>query len=253
MNAVLGLSSLPFWFIGEPMGAWSDLVGPFIVSIGFFAAQLFGIFAIHKGDVSVVTPIMGVKAVMVGLLSLVMIKESQSAGVLAGAGLSAVAIYLIRGNSHAERKRLLPSIILGVACASAFALTDVMMQLYGGSLGFEKMAAASFTLVLLWSIGLLPFFHGSMRNIDSTTFRWLLSGSALMALQALLMAYVLSEYGKATIVNVMYSSRGLWSILIVWVAGHWFSNQEKSVGGSAMFRRFMGAFLLIGAIVLALS
>jgi len=252
MNVVLGIFSLPFWFLGEPVGDLTDLLGPLIVSVCFFAAQLFGIFAIHKGDVSVVTPILGVKAVAVGLLSIVIVRESQTGGVLAGAALSAVAIFLIRGNSHAERKRLAPSIILGVACAFTFALCDVLVQLYGGTLGYEKLVAASFTFVMIWSIGLVPFFHGSMKDVDRVTWRWLIFGSSLMAIQAILMGYVLSEYGKATIVNVMYSSRGLWSVLLVWMIGHWFGNREQELGTGAMLRRFAGALTLIVAIFLAM-
>ena len=66
------------------------------------------------------------------------------------------------------------------------------------------------------------------------------------------MAYVLGVHGDATAVNIVYSSRGLWSVAAVWLIGHWFSNTEGEVGGPAMRRRLMGALLMLAAIGLVI-
>jgi hypothetical protein len=42
----------------------------------------------------------------------------------------------------------------------------------------------------------------------------------------------------------------LWSVVLVWVVGHWFGNVERSVGRAVMTRRLLGAAILLGAVFL---
>ena len=115
------------------------------------------------------------------------------------------------------------------------------------------MAALSVTVVMLLSFLLLPFFSGSVREISRPAWNWLLLGTCLMALQAGMMAYAMTVYGKATVVNVIYSSRGIWGVVLVWVVGHWFSNPERSLGKMILGRRLTGAVMLVLATVLVMG
>ena len=56
----------------------------------------------------------------------------------------------------------------------------------------------------------------------------------------------------ATAINIVFNSRGLWSVLLVWVVGHWFGNLEREQGTAVMVSRFAGSMLLLGAIALTL-
>jgi len=51
---------------------------------------------------------------------------------------------------------------------------------------------------------------------------------------------------------VVYSARGLWSVVAVWVLGPWFGNRERDRGAAVFRARLAGAALLLGAIVLAI-
>jgi O-antigen ligase len=51
---------------------------------------------------------------------------------------------------------------------------------------------------------------------------------------------------------VLYSSRGLWSVLAVWLVGHWFANREQHHGARVLVWRFIGAALLMAAILIVL-
>ena len=252
-NLILFLVAVPFWFFGEPIESWTLLWIPAAIGVAFFLGQLFGCLAIHKGDVSLVTPLFGTKTVIVALLASVVFGVAISGTVWVGAVMSAMAILLMRGETHAERARLLPSIYLGLACALFYAFTDVLMQVYGYRIGFHKIMAGTFSFVALWSLVLIPKFSASVSSISKRAWGWLAAGGGLLALQATGMAYVLSVYGKATVVNILYSSRGIWSVVLVWVIGHWFSNYEKKLGRNVMFRRLIGSILLIAAIVLVLK
>lgn len=69
----------------------------------------------------------------------------------------------------------------------------------------------------------------------------------------LLICLALGFYGNATAVNILYSSRGIWSVVLVWLLGGWFGNSEREQGKEVMVRRLVGAFLLFLAIILVIT
>jgi len=72
-----------------------------------------------------------------------------------------------------------------------------------------------------------------------------------MAIQAVSLIAAIAIFRKATTSNVIYSARGLWSVLAVWIVGHWFANRERDQGGSVFRARLVGAGLLLAAVTLA--
>ena len=81
---------------------------------------------------------------------------------------------------------------------------------------------------------------------------WLIAGSLCLAFQGLMFVSALAVYGQATEANVLYSSRGLWSVVGVWLVGHWFGNRERHLGPRILTARLVGAALLTAAVVLVL-
>lgn len=250
-NAILALMALPFWFFGEIPLSMGALLPSLFISFLFFMGQLFNCFAIYKGDVSVVTPIMGIKVVFVGVLGAFLLTDKHSVTVWIGVILSALAILLMRGSNHADKKRLLPSIVLGLISAFSFAGFDISMQRYGSTIGFAETVSRIFSFTFLWSLLLIPLFKSSIQHVSKNTWGWLIAGGMLHNTQAFILAYVLTIFGHATKVNIVYSSRGFWSIVLVWVVGHWFRNDERNQGRSVFIRRILGSSLLGVALILA--
>ena len=73
-----------------------------------------------------------------------------------------------------------------------------------------------------------------------------------MSLQSVLIVSAIALFRNATAANVVFSSRGLWSIAAVWLVGHWFHNQEKQQGASVLRWRLASAALMFAAILLVL-
>jgi hypothetical protein len=73
-----------------------------------------------------------------------------------------------------------------------------------------------------------------------------------MAVQALMFVFALSKFGRATALNIAYSSRGVWSVVLVWAVGHWFKNVERDAGHRVMMTRLGGAALVLIAVVLVM-
>jgi hypothetical protein len=74
----------------------------------------------------------------------------------------------------------------------------------------------------------------------------------LLALQAGSMAYALGVFGDATAVNIVYAARGLWSVIAVWLVGHWFANEEQKLKPEVLRLRLAGAVLMLAAITLVI-
>ena len=77
-------------------------------------------------------------------------------------------------------------------------------------------------------------------------------GAVLMALQALGIVYAVSRFGHATAINITYSTRGIWSVALVWGLGHWFGSEERDHGHRVMAFRLTGASLLLVAVLLVM-
>ncbi len=55
-------------------------------------------------------------------------------------------------------------------------------------------------------------------------------------------------WGGATAVNIVYSWRGLVSVLVIWLAGHWFANPERHAGPRVLLVRSADATAMRAAI-----
>jgi len=117
--------------------------------------------------------------------------------------------------------------------------------------GVGRLLPATMGCGAVLSLALRPLFEGPVTAVPRAARGPLLLGSALIGLQALLLVRTLGLYPDTTRINVVYNSRGLWSVLAVWLVGHWWGNTERHAGRSAFGWRLAGAALLLAAIVIA--
>lgn len=252
-NWVQALMFAPFWLLGGQPFEWIHLWHAILAGVAFFIGQVFTFLALSRGDVSVTTPVLGSKVIFVALLTVVLVGEPIPASWWSAAVLTAIATALLggggkRGTAHGEAA--FASLIYAFPAAIAFATTDVLQQKWAAAWGFGHFAPAMFFTVALLSLGLIPFFHGPLHALPASTWRALAPGSVILSLQAAGIAYSIIAFGGATVVNILYNTRAVWSVVLVWTVGHWFRNTERSQGHSVMVRRLFGATLLLLAIVL---
>ncbi len=216
----------------------------------FFIGQIFTFLALNYGDVSVATPVLGLKIVLVAFCSVALLPEPVPLIWWVAAALSTGAIVMLsRGESrpkHAVGRTVLTA---GLAAAS-FALADVLVQKWAPAWGVTRFLPAMFGSVAVMSVGLIPFFSAPLRQVPRAAWGWLVGGCVLLALQAGSMAFALGVFGDATAVNIVYSARGLWSVAAVWLIGHWFSNEEQKLAPAVLRSRLIGAGLMLAAISL---
>lgn len=253
-NWIMFLVFLPWWFAqGGTLRPLADYWQPAVTALCFLGGQIFIFLALAKGDVSVTTPVMGTKVIMVALFSSLLRVGEVPLKWWIGAALSAGAVALLHaGERHGKSRHVGPAVALATASALSYGLGDVLMQKWVPGWGTASYFPAMFFLVGVYSFAFVPFFSAPLSALKGDAWRWVSLGGVLLALNNAGVVLTLGIWGGATAVNIVYSARGLLSVVLVWAIGHWFANEEQHLEPRVLRFRLIGAGLMIAAIALVL-
>lgn len=264
-NFAMGVCFAPLWLFGGSELVWLDLWQPALAGALFLAGQIFTFMAL-AGDVSLATPVLGLKILFVAAASAWLVAEPVQPSWWTAAVLATSAIALLQSTprSHASSaasahtaphtQHPTRTIVCAALAAACFAITDVLVQRFAPSWGAGRYLPCMFGFLLVFSFGLVPFFSAPLRTIPRPAWRWLGPGSVLLAVQAAGMAYTLGAHGRATVANILYSTRGLWSVLAVGLLGAWLGTaHERKLPRPVFRRRLLGAGLMLAAIGLVVG
>ncbi len=239
------------WLLGGTIPGPELWTQPAVVAGLWVAGQMLAFIALQRGDVSVATPVMGIKVVLVAFGVTGLLGERVPVAIWVAAALSSAGIlFLSRGGSGPQAGRTGPALIFGGLAAAAFALFDVLVQKWSPAWGAGRFLPVMMGFVAVFSTLLLPLGWKAGERIPTEAWRPLILGAILIGVQGVLLIAAVAIFAKATRVNVVYSARGLWSVLAVWWVGHWFGNSERHQGSAVFRTRLVGATLLLFAIVM---
>ncbi len=257
-NTLLGST----WFIiGLTLDApieRSAVVPAIWIAFTFVLGQVCTYLAFQWGDVSLATPVFGIKIIIVAWLSAVMTQHAIAMPIWIAAVLAALGIAVIQkgpsSGTHVSmaKHRVFISISLAMLAASSLSLFDVGVQHYGRLFGAERFLSLMFVIAGLLSMGLLPLGSGLKKIRETGATKFLLLSALLMAGQAMSITYALGKFGDATRVNIVYSLRGLWSVGLVWILSRWLHSEEMRLPRTTMIYRLIGASLLTISVCIAL-
>ena len=240
------------WPLGGQIPSWSLWWQPFVVALLFVAGQGFVFMAYHRGDVSLATPILGVKIILVAIGAAWFLAEPLSWRMWTGAGLSTLAVALLNRSGSKTGGKTGVTILLAGGCALSFALFDVLVQKWGPAWGAGRFLPVMMVMVAVISLAAHAVWGRGPLGLTGPPAPWMLAGSAIIAVQSAIFVSAIVIYKNAAPANVCFSSRGLWSVVLVWVAGHWFHSHERLHGAAAMRWRLAGAALMMAAIALVM-
>lgn len=247
---VAALFSL-LWLLGGPPVDKELLWQPGVIAMCLFVGQISQFLALEKGDVSVAVPVFGLKVILVAFLTPVLIGEAVGLKIWAAAFLSVLGItFLNRKDAGAPPRNLLITFIAGGIGSVAFAVFDVLVQKWGPAWGAGRLLPCIFWINALLSFGLIFRFSAPLSAVPGKAWPWLLGGSALLGVQSITFVSTLAIFGRATSANIVYASRGLLSVVLVWMVGHWFKNAEQHLAPAVLRWRMAGALMMMSAIVL---
>ena len=234
------------------MPDWTSFWQPLVIAIFYIGGQCGILAAVSLGDVSVATPVASSKVIIVSLFLMLLGVEAPSLTTWLSAILATAGVLLINFVvPSADYRRVFMTVILALAGASCFALFDISVQTWSPQWGTGRIVPVSYWMVGLLSLGLLPWVDRP-RALLQKRLAWksLSFGSLLVAIQAMFLVYAISWYGDAARINVVYSLRGLWGVLLAWLLADWFGGSEKNTPLSIMLARLAGAILLVAAVLL---
>jgi drug/metabolite transporter (DMT)-like permease len=235
-----------------PTPAWQ----PLTLAALFVAGQALTMIALNRGDVSVATPVIGLKVVFVTFFVALIVGDRMLIDYWVAAGMSALGIALLNvgGSGHVPRHHhVLLTALTALAAAACYAMFDTLVRKWSQAWSVGRLLPVAMAMAAVLSAGLWPLFEGRLRDLPRAARGPVILGSLFMGLQAVSLVATLGLYPDTTRINVVYNSRGLWSVLAVWLVGHWWGNTERHAGRAALLWRLAGAGLMLGAIGLSVA
>ncbi len=242
------------WLLGGESIPLAKLWQPIFIAALFLSGQVFMFLAIQRGDVSVATPIFGIKVVVVAGLLTILFREALPHSVWIAAALATCGIGLAQWiprslTGDTSRRSVWMTVVFALSAAGSFAVFDVSVQHFSPAWGAGRMLPTVFWFVSLLSLSLLPFIETSaLRNPQTRVV--LLVGTFLIAMQALCLVSTLAHFGDAARVNVVYALRAVWGVVLAWFVAVKWGGSEAELPRSVMLLRLVGAGLLTVAVVL---
>ncbi|MGZ0654647.1 EamA family transporter [Coraliomargarita sp. W4R53] len=229
---------------------WDQWRYPVFTGLLFFLGQVFTFTAIRFGDVSLQTPVMGTKAVFAVLIAVLLGTEVVSLPMAAAALVSMLGIALL-GFSGDGVERVGRTLCLALLSSLFFAGSDTMVGYYASDFGVPMYLFLMILVNALLSCLLVPFFREPIRQMPQSAWPWIIVASLIMGGQALLLSYTLGRFQHVAAINVIYSTRGLWSVGLAALALRFFNKSGKPATPRRIFiLRLAGALLMCVAILI---
>ncbi len=243
---------LPMFFVQPEALPLNELWRPALTAGLIFLGSWSTFAAVKLGDVSMVTPILGTKVVFVALGNMAIAGQQLSTALWIASALATLGIMVIGKADWKPGRAGGMAILLCLGSAFFFGLTDVLIGMWAQSHGGMTFLACIPQFIGLFSLIAVSLSPQPLLRLAPTSRRWVISGGLLLAAQGMAMGVALAFFNDTTGVNILYSTRGLWSLILVWFAGAWFANRERgNAGRITMIYRLAGTMLIFAGVVLA--
>ncbi|WP_372895518.1 hypothetical protein [Stieleria sp.] len=244
-----------FWFLeSEPVNVWL-LWQPALVAVFYISGQMGTFFAITHGDVSIAAPLFGIKVLLVAILATLIGGQSLPTAIWLAATLATIGIALVQWTGSGTHSRIGYTILSAMVASTSFSIFDVLVQRFCSS-PTAAWSSGRFLPIMFWFVASFStvFLVGFQREKFAipAVRRSLLIGGLLIGLQALCIVFTLSAFGDAPRVNVVYSMRGIWGVLLAWGAALIWGGSEADLSRKTMVFRLGGALLITISVVIAI-
>jgi drug/metabolite transporter (DMT)-like permease len=239
-----------------PPAAWGPAL---LVAIFFVLGQLLTYLTFQLGDVSLATPILGVKIILVAVFSSVLFERPIPGRIWVAAVLASIGIAIVQAGgggaprTGTSRRQVGLTVLLAILASTLYSLFDVSLQAFGARHGGEKFLSTMFAGVGVLSCLLLPWTDSPRSWKARGAGSAVVLAALLMAGQAVLIASALGQFGDATRVNIVYALRGLWSVVLAWMLNRLAANPEGRHSVRTMLFRLVGAAVLLVCVLIAMS
>ena len=240
--------------LGGTMQPVTMLWQPAIIGGLFIAGQLFTFLAVHRGDVSVAAPVMGIKVLIVPAATPLFVDHTLSARVWIAAAIAVMGIVFVQArDASIERSRILASVGFALLAACSMTLFDLLIQRWAPAWGAGYFLPIAVGCAALLSLLFLPLADKPSKVKEKVALRPLAIGGGLMAVQAIGMTLTIGMFGDATRVNIVYSLRGLWGVVLTWILTHSAGKTATAAQHRTMALRLVGAILIGVSVAISIT
>jgi drug/metabolite transporter (DMT)-like permease len=239
-------------FMGGTMQPLSLLWQPAIIGGLFLAGQLFTFLAVDRGDVSIAAPVLGIKVLIVPATAPFFVDEEPSTRIWIAAAIAVIGIVFVQARDESvDRAKILASVGFALLAAVSMTLFDLLIQRWASAWGAGYFLPIAFAFAAVFSLAFIRLADRPSELREKNAVRPLAFGAALMALQAIGMTLTIGLFGDVTRVNIVYSLRGLWGVLLTWILAGRLAESDSKAGHRTMAMRLIGAVLIGISVVIS--
>lgn len=253
-NLILGAFFAPLLLTGSANWNLGDAPLAVVAGLLFFLGQVGTFRSLQSGDVSIATPALAAKVVFVALLSLLVPGSRPDPDLWLAVLLTAAGMALLHGGAKPTAARPWATLAWALLAALSFAAADILVQTGAPKAGFTLFMPVMFATV---AAGSLPLLRSRLaRRLPGAKADhargWLAAGAFLIGVQAVCMASAIGLFGDATAANVVYGSRGLWSLLLLALFAKTLGINDAVFERRTLASRVAGSVLILVAVSLVL-
>ncbi len=208
-NIAMALWSLPLFFLSKETFTLYGFVLALGAGIALFFGRIFVVKALEIGALSIVGPLLGLKTLFVAIFAVLLGQVALSAGVWIAVVLACIGMALVQRGPQSKCKLYHRAIFYAIIASLLFASTDILVVEARSSLSVGWLMPTLFL-----TVGLLVPLLGSIPKTPEDGQLNLKRGSIVMGFQTSVVVLAICLTGQAVLVNIIYASRGLWSVIV---------------------------------------
>jgi uncharacterized membrane protein len=253
-HIIMGIISVPLVFFLMPpnMPPLSSYLPSLLVSTGFYLfGQIFLFLALIKSEPSRVSPLLGMKIMILALISFVFLHQHLGLAQWIAVVLCSCSVFLL---SNSGKKLHRSSLILIILACFSYCISDINIKVlvdHFKFLGVFRGAVLGTALCyfLCGFVGLI-FLFARPHNTSRDT--WLYSlPFAFSWLIAMIFLYSCFALIGVVFGNILQSTRGVMSIALGFFIAHaGFVGLETKITRNVLVKRILAALLMTAAIAL---
>jgi uncharacterized membrane protein len=255
INNIAGMICfLPMALFQKTPVDWSHWYHPALTGVMFFMGCWFTFAAMRRGHVSLVTPILGSKVIFAAVGIVLFIGSGMNTMLWIASALTTLGIFLmgVTDMQTPAGKRLAGPVSMALISAMLFAFSDVLIQKWAPSFGRQAFLVTQSTVCGCFSLVVSALNPALPKLTWNKALRWAALGSLFIGIQSLFMGSALGFFDDALRVNIVYATRGMWSLMVVAWLGPMLAVHERKQSGKGYGLRVIAALLLLTAVVFAI-
>ncbi len=240
--------------MGGTMQSATLLWQPALVGGLFLVGQLCTLLAVARGDVSVAAPVLGIKVLIVPAASHVLVGEELSLRIWIAAAVAVTGIVFVQSRDAAiQRSLVVASVGYALLASCSMTLFDLLIQQWAPNWGAGYFLPIAFACAAVCSLIFVPLADRPADIMRLGAFQPLAIGGLFMAVQAIGMTVTVGLFGDVTRVNIVYSLRGLWGVLLTWVLARHLITSASQPSHRTMIMRLIGAVLIGISVIISVT